>query len=211
MEFITKRALYYSFATCVIEQGDATKIWYAVAELFGITPEELARSAKFPGNPVCATLKTVEDVRLLQKCAVGFGNAFKLTADDEEVLELKYQSLIKIKQLTSEYKTTPLKAVAAAYHRDSTAAVLYALQIFMHNKGRHALGCEILHEALFTGQNGDAGILLLNAKHGDKEDICSKLAETPEMILHPEVLAELAKAHGINLATVQRDSARIGF
>lgn len=65
MEFITKRALYYSFATCEIKHGDTINIWHAVAGLFGITPEEFARGAKFPGSSVCAALKTVEDALLL--------------------------------------------------------------------------------------------------------------------------------------------------
>lgn len=211
MKHQTQRALYYTFAVQEIENRNAIKTWWYISELFGVPVDEQQLGEKLLSNPTLAALKTVEDVRLLQKCAVGFGNAFKLPANDEEILELKYQALLKVKQLTGEQRTTPLKAVAAAYRHDSTAAVLYALQILLHNEGRKELGYRILSEELSVNQNSDAGILLLNVKHGAKEDIFSKLAETPEMILHPEVMEELAKAHGINPATAQRDSARIGF
>ena len=211
MKYQTQRALYYTFATQEIRGGNAIKAWRQIAELFGVPADERNLGEELLSAPMLAGLKTAEDVRLLQKCGEGFGNVFKLSSDDEEVLELKYQALLKLKQLTGEYRTTPLKAIASAYRRDPAAAVLYALQIFMNNKGRSALGCEILSEALMVEQNSDAGILLLNVKQDDKNAIYVKLAETPEMILHPDMLEELAKAHGINPATARGDSTKIGF
>ncbi len=211
MKYQTQRALYYTFATQEIGGGNAIKAWRQIAELFGVPADERNLGEELLSAPMLAGLKTAEDVRLLQKCGEGFGNVFKLSSDDEEVLELKYQALLKLKQLTGEYRTTPLKAIASAYRRDPAAAVLYALQIFMNNKGRSALGCEILSEALTVEQNSDAGILLLNVKQDDKNAIYVKLAESPEMILHPDMLEELAKAHGINPATARGDGTKIGF
>lgn len=210
MKFIIQRALYCTFATHEIEGGDTVRIWHAVADLFGIPAEEQRSGEKILSNPTLAILKTVEDARLLQKCADGFGSVFRLSADEEEVLELKYQALLKIRQLAYEYRETPFKAVAAAYRRDSAAAVFYALQILIHNSKRSALGCEILSAALTSDQSGDAGLLLLNATRGDKSDVYGRLAETPEMILHPEVLEELAKRYGIEEGFADRNM-RIGF
>ena len=210
MKFIMQRALFYTFATREIEGSAAIEVWHTVGNFFGISPEEEKRGEKLLSNPVLANLNTAEDIRLLQKCAEGFGKVFKLSADEAEGAELKYQALFKLKQLAGEMRATPLKAVASAYRRDPVAAVLYALQILMHNKGRACLGYDILTEALSAEQSGDAGILLLNADHGDKNSIYIKLSETPDMILHSEALEELANGHDIKPVANDRRS-KIGF
>lgn len=214
MKYQTNRALYYTFATQEIEKENTTlQAWRQIAELFGVPVDERQYAEKLLSDPIFMELKTAEDVRLVQKCENGFGGGLQRLAEnlDDEVLELKYQALLKIKQFTNEQRTAPFKAVAAAYRCDSTAAVLYALQILARNKDRKELGCRILSEALFTDQNTEAGIILLNIRHGNVGATFSKLAETPEMILHPEVLEELARMHDINPATVQKDGTRIGF
>ena len=210
MNFLLQRAIYYALATNELEHNEIGKVWNAVAECFGITSEELRVGEELLSKSTLMHLKTVDDVRLMQKCGEGFGNVFKLTPEDEEVIELKYQALLKLKQLDGGCRGTLLKAVASSYRRDAVAAVLYVLQIFLHNKGRSALGYEILAETLSTGQNGDAGLLLLNMKHGDKYDVFTRLAETPEMILHPEVLIELADKYGVKGEFTHRRT-KIGF
>ncbi len=157
MKFLTQRALFYSFATQEIEGGGAVEVWRAVAGFFGVSPEEERSVEKLLSGAALSGLKTAEDVRLLQKCAEGFGEAFRLSADEQETAELKYQALFKIGTLAGEYRAAPLKAVTLAYRRDPVAAVLYALQILMHNRERSALGCEILAQALSSEQSGDAG------------------------------------------------------
>lgn len=211
MKYQTKRALYYTFATQEIGSDNAVKAWRKISELFGVPADERNEGEARLTSSVLAELKTAEDVRLLQKCGEGFGNVFRLSSDEEEVLELKYQALLKLKQLANEQNTTPLKAIAAACRRDPAAAVLYALQIILRNEDRKELGYRILSETLSADQNSDAGIILLNSCRGNASAAFAKLAETPEMILHPEVLEELAKTHGLNPATVQGDDRRIGF
>lgn len=213
MKYQTQRAMYYTFATQEIESGNAIDAWRQIARLFSVPTDEWQWGEKLLSDPTLAWLKTAEDVRLFQKCASGFGSGLQeLTENlDSEILELKYQVLFKIKQLTSEYKTSPLKAVGMAYHRDPAAAVLYALQILLRNEGRKEFAYRILSESLSAEQNSDAGILLLNDQQGIVGFTYARLAETPEMILHPEVLEELAKAHGINPAMAQKGSKKIGF
>ncbi len=210
MKYITKRAMFYTFATQGIEEGEAIAIWRAVAELFGIPKEEQASGEALLSSATFADLKTALEVRLVQKCAGGFGGAFELTEDEQEALGLKYHALTKVGQLAAEYHMSPRKAVASAYRRDSAAPVLYALQILLHNEGRSELGEKILFEALTADQNGDAGLLLLHARRDDKVAIFARLAETPEMILHPEVLEELSKQYGVKLQASDRGT-RIGF
>ena len=67
-----------------------------------------------------------------------------------------------------------------------------------------------MNEDLQSIENSDAGLLLLNLKHGDKNSVYAKLSETPEMILHPEQLRELAEKHGLKPETTGRN-AKIGF
>lgn len=208
MNFIMQRAMYCGFAAQEISGGDGAEIWRAVAALFGVSPEEKCLGERLVSGSALAGLKTAEDARLLQKWS-GFGG-FRLSADEEEVLELKYQALLKVEQLAAEYRATPLKAVASAHGRDPVAAVFYAVQILLHNKGRSELGYEILSAALSAEQSCDAGLLLLNAKHKDKNGVWAKLAETPEMILHPEVLQALAEKHGLDPDAAGR-GGRIGF
>ncbi len=213
MKYQTHRALYYTFASQEIENENMNDVWRRTAELFGVPAEERQFGERSLSEPTLAGLKTVEDLRLFQKCASGFGSGLQGLTEkiDGEILEIKYQVLFKIKQLISEQRTTPLKAIAAAYRRDPAAAVLYVLQILLRNEGRKELGYRILLEALSTDQNSDAGIILLNSRQGNASSIYDKLSETPEMILHPEVLEELARAHGLNPAVGHRDSTRIGF
>lgn len=213
MKYQTHRALYYTFASQEIENENMNDAWRRTAELFGVPAEERQFGEKSLSDPTLAGLKTAEDLRLLQKCASGFGSRLQgLTENiDDGILEIKYQALLKIKQLISEQRTTPLKAIAVAYRRDSTAAVLYALQVLLRNEGRKELGYRVLSEELSVNQNSDAGIILLNSRQGNASSVFTKLSETPEMILHPEVLEELAKGNGINPATVQKSNMRIGF
>lgn len=212
MKYQTQRALFYTFATQEIECGSVIEAWRLIAELFGVSEEERQWGEKLLSDPMLARLKTAEDVRLLRKCASGFGNGLQRLTEglDDEFLELKHQAILKVRQLTSEQRATPLKAVASAYPHDPTAAVLYALQILLRNKKRRELGYRILSEALSADQSSDAGIVLLSCRQGNA-GIFVKLAETPEMILHPDVLEELAQVHGIDLATVQKTDRRIGF
>lgn len=210
MNLITQRAIYYTFATQEIEEAETSRPWPAVAEFFGVAPEEEQRVEKLLTSPMLANLKTMEDIGLLQKCAEGFGSAFPLSADEKEVLEIKYQALFKLKQLAGECHMTLLKAIASAYRRDPVAAVLYAIQIFMHNDGKNNLGLKILSEALSADQNSDAGLLLLHLANDDKSGIYGRLSETPEMILHPEVLKELAATYGLKPDVTDKNT-RIGF
>ncbi len=213
MKYQTHRALYYTFASQEIENENTIKAWRQIAELFGVPAEERQFEEKLLSDPTLAGLKTIEDLRLFQKCASGFGSGLQGLTDniDDEILEIKYQALLKIKQLVSEQRTTPLKAIAAAYRRDPTAAVLYALQVLLRNEERKELGYRILSEELSVNQNSDAGIILLNGRQGNAGSVFTKLSETPEMILHPEVLEELAKGNGVNPTTVQTSYTRIGF
>lgn len=212
MDFLTQRAYFYGFATCKIEGEEATEVWRAVAGLFGLDPKEIQPGERFSANLAYSALKSADDVRLLQKCAdEKFGGVFKLSAEEKQLMGLKYQALLKLEQLTVESRAaTPLEAIALSYRRDSTAAILYSLQIFMHNEERRALGCEILSNALTVDRNSDAGLILLHVKQDERVAVYAKLAETPDMVLHPAALESLGKRYGIGPVPAER-STKFGF
>ena len=210
MKYLTERAMYYAFAINAIESKEGPGCWQPVAELFGVPPAERERVELLLSDGMLSCLKSAFDVSLLQKYGNGFGNAAS-ERPDAEILEVKAQALLKLSQLKREQKTTLMKAISDAYRRDPEAAVIYALQILLRNKRRKDLGYDILSDILFSDQNSDAGILLLNAGRGDRKNIFFKLAETPEMILHPETIEELARANGFDPDAVERHDTRIGF
>lgn len=211
MKYLTERAMYYAFAINAIESKEGPGCWQSVAELFGVPPAERERVELLLSDGMLSCLKSAFDVSLLQKYGNGFGNAAASERPDAEILEVKAQAFLKLSQLKREQKTTLTKAISGAYRRDPEAAVIYALQILLRNKRRRELGYDILSDILFSDQNSDAGILLLNAGREDRKHIFSKLAETPEMILHPETLEELARANGFDPDAVERHDSRMGF
>lgn len=210
MKYLLERALFHAFALQAIEGGEksAAAIFQEVAVLFVGEEEETARIKSLLEKPAIARLKTLEDVQIFRKFAE-FQSTFRLLEEEEEVLTLKVQALAKIRQLSSELRMAPFQAVAAAHGTDSAAAIFYALEILLHNR-ENELGYAVLSEAL-DKSDADAGLLLLRAGRGDKAEIFRQLAQTPDMLLHPEVLQELSEQYRIPLDCRPLRPAKFGF
>ncbi len=209
MNYLTSRAICCAIATSRIEDVPADSVWDEIADLFGLSAEEKNYGAEILADEMLASLQTAADVRLVEKYLCGIGSGRKVAPMiGKDVLAVAYEALLRVAEVMDETRTAPA-AGAAAHTRDHAASVLYAVQILLRNPKRRELALEVLSDAFTAGGNCDAGILLLRT--GSADEIYGKLAEMPEMILHPEALEELAIKYGIDPDTAKGTGRRFGF
>ena len=216
MIYVMERALYYYFLMQEISEV-GVDFWKFVAELFGVKSREIKTYEKVLLRPELLELSTIGDIEMYKNFLNGFSskeNEFGKTKTEHDVIEAKALALHKIDALFGDdyVKSGRLRALSHNYERDHFASVLYALQIiYLHNTDEFITFAEgILLNELKEGNNSDAGIILLKMRRENTNEIMAYLSSTPDMLLRPAVLKELAKHYGGGAAGFKKKRT-IGF
>ena len=201
MKYLNERALYYHFLMSGIVD-EAAGCWKFVSEFFGVSRKEVKAYESVLANPMLAYLVTPADVNVYKNYLNGFlcgEDEFGKSKSEQDVIEAKALALGKITTLFGEdsVKCGRLRALSHIYEGDHIACVLYALHILYINDGENSrkFAENILLKELAEGNNSDAGLVLLKLGK-NTEEVVSRLASTPDMLLRPDVLREIKKHYG---------------
>ncbi|MDE7329833.1 MAG: hypothetical protein K2N30_01890 [Clostridia bacterium] len=202
MNYFLERSLYYYFLMCEIAE-DGLSAWKFIASLFGVPAAKIKKFGQILKNAVLDELSAPDDIVMYKNYLAGFcRNADDFGNSEEEtfVLEAKTQALIKTGGIFGgvTMKSNRLRALSHNYSRDHVASVLYALQVLRLNcdDGRKQFATNILSTELRSGNNSDAGIILLKLRRKDAAETMSALCGLPDMLLRPEVIKLLEKKYG---------------
>ncbi|MCM1237744.1 MAG: hypothetical protein NC489_47380 [Ruminococcus flavefaciens] len=202
MNYFLERSLYYYFLMCEIADENVSA-WKFIAGLFGLSAAKIKKFGEILKNPVLGELASPEDIVMYNNYLAGFcrdTDDFGSSSDEQFVLEAKAQALKKTASIFGDMamKSNRLRALSHNYPRDHVASVLYALQILRLNADddRRQFALNVLSSELGSGDNSDAGLILLKLSRKDAQEIMSTLCGLPDMLLHPEVIKRLEKKYG---------------
>lgn len=217
MNYITQRALYYTFLMREISEAEKD-CWLFMAERFGVDRSQAEELEAILSNPVLGELSSLGDIEIYKNYLSGFSaeNEFGKKEAEEAVIDAKMHALIKVREMFGEnsVKSGRLRALAHGYEKNHAASVLYALHILFFNgtaEGKKFAASLLLKE-LTEGKNSDAGLLLLNLEQENTQEIMLALGSAPDMLVRPDVLKKLSERFGEDCSGGQFGGKRtIGF
>lgn len=213
--YILQRALTYYFLMCEINESE-DGLWEFVCDKFGIDDKDKTSIEQSLDSPTLHELKTMEDIYLYCTYLDGLCcNAAEFGKSEEErlIVDIKFAALTKTAELFERVnvKGNRIKRLSLTYKESHVASVLYALQIMFTNKNEECLKIarEVLCNELTSGNNSDAGLILLNADR--TESVFKSFCSLPDMVLQSSLLKELAEKYGMKNGGFSLSKTQIGF